>query len=235
MKKFLATLLVSIIGTSGIVCVDNEARELIAQNSEQINAYYSEYKEDYSNLSESITECSHICKNYDEDISNLNNKIDNIVFPECTCEDYSYLVEQYNELNSKYEELSLICEENTKKEYKVGDKVEIPVVYGQKMEGAVINKCYGIITEIDNSSIQEKYTIDVIVEGELKVPSKRTYTIWFVLFDNDDINTGQSTIRVEWPSNQTEKHILNNTCLTTKIDMLSLENGAMGLDISLQY
>lgn len=157
MKKILATILASIIGVSGIVCIDNEARELIAQNSEQINSYYSEYKEDYSILSESITECSHVCNNYDKDISNLNNKIDNIDFPKCSCKDYSHLEEQYSELYSKYEELSKVYEENKPKEYKVGDTIEIPVYKGTEKIDTL--KCSLEILEVNPNSIKNRYKV----------------------------------------------------------------------------
>lgn len=234
MKKILATLLASIIGASGIVCVDNEARELIAQNSEQINTYYSQYQEDYSNLSESITECSHVCNNYDEDISNLNNKIDNIDFPECSCKDYSHLEEQYNELYSKYEELSQAYEENKPKEYKVGDVVEIPIILGENTEKAIIEQSYVTITGINEYDMAHYYEVDVTVKGELIVP-KRTYVVWLTLRNQGNDSYYSERVRIEWPSNQTGKHILDGVCLKAEINKIYLENNTVPIEIFVQY
>lgn len=157
MKKILATILSSIIGISGVACIDYTARDMAETNSQKIEGYYSEYKEDYSTLSESITECSHVCNNYDEDISNLNNKIDNIDLPECSCKDYSHLEEQYNELYSKYEELSKASEENKPKEYKVGDIIEIPVYKGTEKIDTL--KCSLEILEVNPTSIKYRYKV----------------------------------------------------------------------------
>lgn len=231
MKKILATFLASIIGASGIACVDNEARELIARNSEQINTYYSEYKEDYSNLSESITECSHVCNNYDEDILNLNNKIDNIDFPECSCKDYSHLEEQYNELYSKYEELSKAYEENKPKEYKVGDIIEIPIILGENTEKAIIEQNYVTITGINEYDMEQYYEVEVTIKGELVVP-KRTYIIRFALLNQGNGANASESIRVEWPSNQTGKHILDGAYLKTVINKAYLENNTVPIRIS---
>lgn len=78
MKKLLASFLAAIIGTFGIACIDQEARNNITSLQTQVDEYYFE----------------------------LNSKINNIESFECTCKDYSHLENQYEELNRKYEELA---------------------------------------------------------------------------------------------------------------------------------
>ena len=234
MKKLLASFLAAIIGTFGIACIDQEARDMIAANSQRIDGYYSEYKEDMSQIEESITQCNHICKDYDEDISNLNSKIDNIDFPECSCKDYSHLEEQYNELSEKYEELSLICEENKPKEYKIGDIVEIPIILGENTENAIIEQSYVTITGINECNMEEYYEVEVTVKGELIVP-KRTYVVWLTLLNHGNDDYYSKRVRIEWPSNQTGKHILDGVCLQAKINKIYLENNTVPIELFVQY
>lgn len=188
MKKLLASFLATIIGTFGIACIDQEARDMIVANSQKIDGYYSEYKEDISQIEESITQCNHICKDYDEDISNLNSKIDNIEFPECSCKDYSHLEEQYNELSVKYEELSLICEENKPKEYRVGDRVEIPVYCYNELIDTV--KCFIIIKNIDQTSVKRKYLVETEITGYFytKNLGSNTYTSYQIIVADDFVS-----------------------------------------------
>lgn len=229
MKKIIAGLLATLIGTFGVVCVDQGARDMIAANSSQMEEYYMEYKEEMSNLAESITECTHICKSYDEDISDLNSKIDNIDFPECSCKDYSHLEEQYNELSEKYKELSLICEENKPKEYKIGDRVEIPIVY---QRGAIESpvECYGIITDINTNSINERYKLDVMLQGEVYVKPNAHYTLYTRLYDETDQDAGRFNIDVY---SQKTEYKYDNVCIFEAwVNMVALENGALQFVIS---
>ena len=234
MKKLLASFLATIIGTFGIACIDQEARDMIVANSQKIDDYYSEYKEDMSQIEESITQCNHVCKDYDEDIFNLNSKIDNIDFPECSCKDYSYLEEQYNELSKKYEELSLVYEENKSKEYKVGDIVEIPIILEENTENAVIEQHYVTITGINEYDMEHYYEVEVTVKGELIVP-KRTYVVWLTLLNQGNDGYYSERIRIEWPSNQTGKHILDGVCLKAEINKTYLENNTVPIQIFVQY
>lgn len=229
MKKLLASFLAAIIGTFGIACIDQEARDMIAANSQRIDGYYSEYKEDMSQIEESITQCNHICKDYDEDISNLNSKIDNIEFPECSCKDYSHLEEQYNELYAKYEKLSLICEKNKPKEYKIGDRVEIPIIYQREAIESPI-ECYGIITDINTNSINERYKLNVIIQGEMYVRPNAYYTIFTYLRDDTDQDAGRFVINVSY--HQIE-YKYNNVCIFEAwVNMVALENGALQFVVS---
>ena len=234
MKKIISGLLAALIGTFGVVCVDQGARDMIAANSSQMEEYYMEYKEDVSNLAESITECTHICKSYDEDISNLNSKIDNIDFPECSCKDYSHLEEQYDELNSKYEELSKAYEKNRPKEYKVGDIIEIPVILEQNTENAIIEQSYVTITGINKYDMEYYYEVEVTVKGELIVP-KRTYVVFLSLLNQGNDSYYSERVRIEWPSNQTGKHILDGVCLKAEINKIYLENNTVPIEIFVQY
>lgn len=231
MKKIIAGLLATLIGTFGVVCVDQGARDMIAANSSQMEEYYMEYKEDISNLSESITECTHICKSYDEDISNLNSKIDNIEFPECSCKDYSHLEEQYNELNFKYEELSKTYEENKPKEYKVGDKVEIPVYcFDEKINTL---KCYLTILEINEFSISNKYKVEVSFSGYFYTKNGGVYAgsksyIIAINADSKEVRYKQSeTVKMDG-----SPYYMDNFTLTSfTLSSVVLENKAIFLDI----
>jgi hypothetical protein len=231
MKKIIASFLATIIGTFGIVCIDQEARDMIVANSQKIDGYYSEYKEDMSQIEDSITECTHICKSYDEDISSLNSKIDNIEFPECSCKDYSHLERQYNELSEKYEELSLTYEENKPKEYKVGDIVEIPVYcFDEKINTL---KCYLTILEIDEFSINNKYKVEVNFSGYFYTKNGGEYAgstsyIIAIKADLKEIRYKQSeTVKMDG-----SPYYMDNFILTPfTLNSLVLENNAIFLDI----
>ena len=105
---------------------------------ELINANSQKIEEIYSELQE-IQYCEHSCKNYD------------------------YLEEQYNELKFNYEELSLICEKNQSKEYKIGDIIEIPVYYNSEKIDTL--KCFIKILEIDQTLIKGKYKVAISFSG----------------------------------------------------------------------
>jgi hypothetical protein len=179
-------------------------------NSQKIEEYYYELNEGLNQIEEGITECSHICKDYD------------------------YLEEQYEDLSVKYDELSLWCEENKKKEYKVGDVIEIPIILGENTEKAIIEQSYVTITGINEYDMAHYYEVDVTVKGELIVP-KRTYVVWLTLRNQGNDSYYSERVRIEWPSNQTGKHILDGVCLKAEINKIYLENNTVPIEIFVQY